>query len=202
MSRFEPFNLIIKGSDERIGNFYILPSPETEWFKDTLNDWLWYGMRYSLSIPFEFGIMAADEETEETFKDWKWLPEQWDGVSWPNRMYLSLINVNSPSFDAYERDEFYFTTRSDAMRFKKMLVDLLEEKNEWYFKEWNPDGVVNRIKEVISPEYINILIGRMNTLAENLGMSEEEIKEKIEVINYQNVIDSAKNIKINSIYRD
>jgi hypothetical protein len=206
MSRFEPFNLIIKGNGERIGNFYIMPSPEIDWFKDTLNDWLWDGMNYSLSIPFEFGIMMADEETEEKFEDWRWSTEQYDGVSWPNRMYLSSINVNSPSFEACDRDAFYFTTRSDAMRFKKMIVDLLEGSNDWYFKRWNPDGVVNRIKEVLSPEYINGLIGRTNyhnvTLAENLGMSEEEVKENIGKINYQNVIDSAKNIKINQIYRD
>ena len=206
MSRFEPFNLIVKGNDERIGKFYIMPSAEIDWFKDTLNDWLWDGMNYNLSIPFEFGIMAADDETEETFKDRNWSPEKWNGVSWPSRMYFSVINTNSPSFEAWDRDVFYFATRADAMRFKKMFVDLLEDKNDWYFKRWNPDGVVNRIKEVISPEYINGLIGRTNyhnvTLAENLGMSEEEVKENIGKINYQNVIDSAKNIKINQIYRD
>ncbi len=206
MSRFEPFNLILKGNGERIGKFHIMPSAEISWFTDTLNDWLWDGMNYSLSIPFEFGIIAADEETEETFKDWNWSPEKYDGVSWPSRMYFSAINTNSPSFDSWDRDVFYFATRADAMRFKKMLVDLLEDKNDWYFKRWNPDGVVNTIKEFLSPEYISGLISRMNynntTLAENLGMSEEEIKEKIEVINYQNVINSAKNIKINQIYRD
>jgi hypothetical protein len=207
MSRFEPFNLIVKGNDERIGKFYIMPSPEIDWFKDTLSDWLWDGMNYSLSIPFEFGIMMADKETEETFKDWNWSTEKYDGVSWPNRMYLSVINTNSPSFEGCDRDVFCFSTRVDAMRFKKMLVDLLEGNNDWYFKRWNPDGVVNRIKEVISPEYISeLIIPDMNynnaTLAENLGMSEEEVKEKIGVISYQNVINSAKNIRINQIYKD
>jgi hypothetical protein len=206
MSRFEPFNLIVSGSQEKVGRFYIMPSPEIDWFKDTLSDWLWDGMNYSLSIPFEFGIMMADKETEETFKDWNWSPEKYDGVSWPNRMYLSVINTNSPSFEGYDRDAFCFSTRVDAMRFKKMLVDLLEGNNDWYFKKWDPNGFVNRIKEVLSPEYINGLIGRMNynnaTLAENLGMSEEEVKENIGKISYQNVINSAKNIRINQIYKD
>jgi hypothetical protein len=33
LSRFEPFNLIIKGNEEKSGNFYILPNVEIEWFE-------------------------------------------------------------------------------------------------------------------------------------------------------------------------
>ena len=207
MSRFEPFNLIIKGSDERIGKFYILPSVETDWFSDMLWDWVGDGMEYSCSLPFEFGIMEADEETEETFKDFNWSQEQWTGVIYPNRMYLSVTNANSPAFDSYDRDIFHFTTRADAMRFKKMFVDLLEEKNDWYFKKWNPNGVVNRIKKYVSPEYVSELIEQIATRAEDRDKLEEaeqlrNLLPRAGQINYQNVIDSAKNIKINQIYRD
>jgi hypothetical protein len=207
MSRFEPFNLIIKGNGERSGKFYIIPSVELEWYRDLLWDWIGDGMEYSCSLPFEFGIMVADEETEETFKDWNWIPEQWDGVSYPNRMYLGTTKVFSPSFESWDRDIFQFSTRADAMRFKKMFVDLLEGKNDWYFRKWNPNGVVNRIKKVVSPEYVSGLIEELATREEAIDKLEEAEKyrnllSKVDEVNYQNVIDSAKNIKINQIYRD
>ena len=208
MSRFEPFNLIIKkGSEEKRGKFYIMPSVEIDWFKDMIYDWVGDGMEYGCSLPFEFGIMEADEETEETFKDFNWSQEQWTGVIYPNRMYLSVTNANSPAFDSYDRDIFHFTTRADAMRFKKMFVDLLEEKNDWYFKKWNPNGVVSRIKEVVSPEYVSNLIERIATLAEERDKLEEveqtrNLLKRVDEVNYQNVIDSAKNIRINNIYID
>jgi hypothetical protein len=207
MSRFEPFNLIIKGSDERIGKFYIMPNAETDWFSDLLWDWIDDDMGYSIQLPFEFGIMMADEETEEIFKNWNWSPEQYDGVSYPNRMYLSVTSTNSPAFDSFDRDIFHFATRADAMRFKKMLVDLLEGKNDWYFKKWNPDGVVNRIKKYVSPEYVSQLIEQIATRAEDRDKLEEaeqlrNLLPRAGEVNYQYVIDSAKNIKINEIYRD
>ena len=205
MSRFEPFNLII--NKEKTGKFYIMPIPEVDWFKDTLYDWVFDGMEHGCSLPFEFGIMAADEETEETFKDFDWSPDQYNGVSYPNRMYLSIKDVNSPDFDSYDKDLFHFTTRPDAMRFKKMFVDLLEEKNDWYFKKWNPNGVVSRIKEVVSPEYVSNLIEKIAAEAEVKDKLEEaeqlrNLLNRVSEISYQNVIDSAKNIRINNIYID
>lgn len=207
LSRFEPFNLIIKGNEEKSGNFYILPNAEIEWFKDMIYDWVDDKMSYICSLPFEFGIMMADEETEETFKDWNWIPEQWNGVSYPNRMYLGTTYVNSPAFDSWDRDMFYFTTRADAMRFKKMFVDLLEDKNDWYWRKWNPNGVVSRIKEVVSPEYVSNLIEKLAINAEERDKLEEaeqlrNLLPRVDEMNYQNVIDSAKNIRINQIYRD
>jgi len=207
MSRFEPFNLIIDGNQEKMGKFFIIPNVEIDWFKDMLYDWVDDKMGYTCSLPFEFGIMMADEETEETFEDWNWSPEQYDGVSYPNRMYLSTNSVNSPLFDSYDRDIFYFATRADAMRFKKLFVDLLEEKNDWYWRKWNPNGVVSRIKEVVSPEYVSNLIEKLATNAEERDKLEEaeqlrNLLPRVDEMNYQNVIDSAKNIKINQIYRD
>jgi hypothetical protein len=207
MSRFEPFNLIIKGNGERSGRFFILPNAEIDWFKDLLYDWIGDDMEYSCSLPLEFGIMMADEETEETFKGWNWIPEQWNGVSYPNRMYLGTTKVFSPSFESWDRDIFQFATRADAMRFKKMFVDLLEGKNDWYFKKWNPDGVVNRIKKYVSPEYVSELIEQIATRAEDRDKLEEaeqlrNLLQRAGEVNYQYVIDSAKNIKINQIYRD
>ena len=205
MSRFEPFNLII--NKEKAGRFYILPNAEIEWFKDLVYDWVDDKMSYICSLPVEFGIMMADEETEETFKDWNWSPEQWNGVSYPNRMYLGTTYANSPAFDSYDRDIFHFATRADAMRFKKMFVDLLEEKNDWYWKKWNPNGVVSRIKEVVSPEYVSNLIEKLAINAEDKDKLEEaeqlrNLLPRVDEVNYQNVIDSAKNIRINQIYID
>jgi hypothetical protein len=205
MSRFEPFNLII--NKEKAGRFYILPNAEIEWFKDLVYDWVDDKMSYICSLPVEFGIMMADEETEETFKDWNWSPEQWNGVSYPNRMYLGTTYANSPAFDSYDRDIFHFATRADAMRFKKMFVDLLEEKNDWYWKKWNPNGVVSRIKEVVSPEYVSNLIEKLAINAEDRDKLEEaeqlrNLLPRVDEVNYQNVIDSAKNIRINQIYID
>jgi hypothetical protein len=207
MSRFEPFNLIIGGSQQKRGKFYIMPTVETDWFSDMLWDWIDDKMSYIISLPFEFGIMAADEETEATFENWPWSPEQWNGVSYPNRMYLSITNTNSPGFDSYDNDIFYFATRADAMRFKKMFVDLLEEKNEWYFRKWYPNGFVDRIKKYVSPDYVSELIEKIASRAEEKDKLEESeqlrnLLPRAGELNYQNVIDSAKNIRINQIYKD
>jgi hypothetical protein len=88
-----------------------------------------------------------------------------------------------------------------------MLVEMLEGKNDWYFKKWNPNGVVSRIKEVVSSEYISNLIEKLATNAEERDKLEEaeqlrNLLPRVDEMNYQNVIDSAKNIKINQIYRD
>jgi hypothetical protein len=207
VSRFEPFNLIIGGSQQKRGKFYIIPSVEIDWFNDMLWDWIDDKMSYIISLPFEFGIMAADEETEATFENWPWSPEQWDGVSYPNRMYLSITNTNSPAFDSYDNDIFYFSTRADAVRFKKMFVDLLEEKNEWYFRKWYPNGFVDRIKKYVSPDYVSELIEKNASRAEEKDKLEEaeqlrNLLPRSGELNYQNVIDSAKNIRINKIYKD
>ena len=88
-----------------------------------------------------------------------------------------------------------------------MFVEMLEEKNDWYFKKWNPDGVVNRIKKYVSPEYVSQLIEQIATRAEDRDKLEEaeqlrNLLPRAGEVNYQYVIDSAKNIKINQIYRD
>ena len=88
-----------------------------------------------------------------------------------------------------------------------MFVDLLEEKNDWYFKKWNPNGVVSRIKEVVSPEYVSNLIEKNAVEAEVKDKLEEaerlrNLLNRVGKISYQNVIDSAKNIRINNIYID
>jgi hypothetical protein len=208
LGRFKPFNLIIKGDYEMIGNFYILPNTDIYVFKDILTDFIHDKMEYQLSVPFEFGIMAADKETKEKFKNWNWSPEQYSGISWPNRLWLSTTSINSPCFDPWDKDDFYFSTRVDAMRFKKMFVDLLEGKIDWYDKRWNKNkSPIDELKQILSPRNISLKIDYIVTKYEERDDMEEadkirELEKRIGEINYQNVINSAKNIKINSIYID
>jgi hypothetical protein len=148
------------------------------------------------------------KETKEKFKSWNWSPEQDSGISWPNRLWLSTSSINSPCFDPWDKDEFYFSTRADAMRFKKMFVDLLEGKIDWYDKRWNKNkSPIDELKQILSPRNISLKIDYIVTMYEERDDMEEadkirELEKRIGEINYQNVINSAKNIKINSIYID
>ena len=204
MARFEPFNIVVEGNDERSGRFFISASPDVSWLGDAIHDWIYDDMQYGLSLSIEFGIMPADEETEMEFKDFKWSPEQWEGISWPNRMYFGIDKPITPEFEAWDRDIFYFTTRADAMRFKTMMIEMLEGKIEWWNRNWYKEkNPIQGIKDTISDE---AMINRIEKIAgyQNNEADAERIRglDFTGKLNYQNIIDSAKNIRINSIYRD
>lgn len=129
------------------GKFYLQMCLEGDWFKDARVDWLGEGMDYSLGIAMEFAIIPADDETFQmletsTDEDIEYLRNNsmfGDYRYWTNRLWITLIDKDlEPAFIAgvggfEDRDkfQFIFNSRSDAMRFKKLLADTLEGKSSW-----------------------------------------------------------------------
>jgi hypothetical protein len=117
------------------GNFYLKPSFDFSWAQDQYNDNADENgnTEYSYYMPFEVGIMAADDDTKEHFRmiEKHLSDEVYEGVYWNQRLYYKIINEGAKeitptgdySWECRENDEIIFENRAEALRFKKMFVD-------------------------------------------------------------------------------
>lgn len=158
MISVDPFHLIfLRGSygnppNEKVlceGLFYIEPSFDWSWFQDMYADWENDNCSYTLSLPFEFGTMPADEETQQKFDAAPKSEDAYEGVHYGTRMWLNIINENERevsvsgkySWEGRDGDYFVFGSRQEAIRFKKCLADAVEGKTQWGKSEWAPEGI-------------------------------------------------------------
>lgn len=98
------------------GNFYLKPSFDEYWaydlYRDNVSD---DGvLEYSYYIPFEIGIMPADEETKEKFRSIEdsLSDEVYDGVCWMQRLNYKIINEGSK--EVTPTGEFYWEARENV----------------------------------------------------------------------------------------
>jgi len=119
---------------EMTGNFHLALYCDADMFYDRL--WDYIGGDDQLWLNFTVGIVAADEETAEWFnteergvKRWDFY---WDGQYTPNRPYAKLTN-EAGNFDPkpmgcenWESDRFVFEGRAEAMKFRKLMIDIFE----------------------------------------------------------------------------
>ncbi len=135
------------------GNFYIEPSFDDGWFSDSGYDYRSDGSQYGLFMYFEFGTTPADVETSNTFREIesKLSEEVYDGMVYGTRLGIEVIpeghaavTSNGRCFwEARDNDQFIFANRSEAMRFKKLLIEVLEGKIEWGKNKWNVNGIMS-----------------------------------------------------------
>jgi len=167
MTSIDPFHLIYlkssynsstKSHSEKFlcdGLFYIEPSFDWSWFSDMYVDWENDNFSYTLSLPFEFGTMPADEETQQKFDAAPFSEEAYEGVHYGTRMWLNIINQNERdvsvsgkySWEGRDSDEFVFATRQEAIRFKKCLADAVEGKTQWGKTGWAPEGIQSNFND-------------------------------------------------------
>jgi len=117
------WNSANKSRDHEImmtGNFYLKPSFDDSWAQDQYNDNINEdgACGYAYYMPFEVGIMAADEETKEKFRsiEENLSDEVYEGVYWNQRIYYKIINEGSKevtptgefSWECRENDEIVF----------------------------------------------------------------------------------------------
>ena len=161
MTSVDPFHLIFlkssynsstKSHNEKTlceGLFYIEPSFDWSWFQDMYGDWENDDCSYTLSLPFEFGTMPADTETQQKFDAANFSEEAYEGVHYGTRMWLNIINQNERdvsisgkySWEGRDSDYFVFGSRQEAIRFKKCLADAVEGKTQWGKTSWAPEGI-------------------------------------------------------------
>ena len=146
------------------GKFYLQMCLESDWFKDQLWDWLDEGMDWNMGIATEFAIIPADDETLKMIetsedKDIEYLRNNsmWgdDYRYWTNRLWITLAgNGGTPKsfaglggFEDRDGFSFYFNSRSEAMRFKNLLTDTLEGKNNW--SSWRERTIATQLKDTV-----------------------------------------------------
>ena len=189
------------------GNFYLKPSFDDYWAKDSYVDNINNDgtFQYTYYMPFEVGIMAADEETKEKFRmiEGQLSDEVYEGVYWLQRLYYKLINAGSNdiqptgefSWECRESDEIMFENRAEALRFKKMFVDAVHGRNTFGDSKWVPN-----MNEQLKKFFLGDWLQRYNRDTK----SYDKI-DRSDIFNeeaFQRFLDSTNKMSINQLYRN
>lgn len=181
------------------GNFYISLWLDDDWFTDMMREsWIAQGFQYSTALPFDFDVMAADEETQKKVDETG--VEQNDGMVYSNRLEMGYISrqpdndyiVDPKSFSFYDRDqssEFYFSTRADALKFKRLFVGAILGENDFGVNhDW--------VKHSTLKEHIKATLEKQDCVTDDgvLMVDPEE-----DLIKLQN---SAKLMSLNILYKE
>ncbi len=150
------YNSATKSHDHTLlceGNFYIEPSFDSDWFRDSVYDYESDSSQYGLFMFFEFGTTPADVETQSKWEsiESQLSEESYDGMYYGTRMGIQVIPEGNAAivsngkcyWESRDNDIFVFSNRSEAMRFKKLLIEALEGKIKWGKNQWNPDGIMS-----------------------------------------------------------
>lgn len=144
------------------GNFFIQPSFDSSWFQDMFSDWMGEGRGGSLGIYLEFSTIPADEETRNAFElNVSKLSQKPDNElleQWGTRMWLKIADENGDDvaqtpnifWESYDNDIFTFSKRGEAIRFKNLLADAIEGKNNWGFRQYQTNGIPGEWQRMIS----------------------------------------------------
>ena len=189
------------------GNFYLKPSFDDSWAHDQYNDNTQDDgtTEYAYHIPFEIGIMAADEETKEKFRmiEGQLSDEVYEGVYWLQRLYYKIINegvreitpTGEFSWECRESDEIMFENRSEALRFKKMFVDAVHGRNTFGNSKWNP-SMHEQLKKFFLGEWLQ-RYNRDTKSYDKIDRSDIFNEEA-----FKRFLDSTNKMSINQLYRN
>lgn len=123
---------------EMTGNFHI-----ALWFdEDVFHDRIWEYIKgeNGVWLNFTLGIVPADEETASWFctkeRGVAGYDFYWEGIYSPNRPFSKITN-DAGNFDPspirnenWESDRFVFEGRQEAMKFRKLMIDIFEGRAE------------------------------------------------------------------------
>ena len=183
------------------GNFYINLWFDDDWFTDMIREsWLAEGFQYSIALPFDFDVIAADEETQKKIDESG--VEQNNGMIYPSRLEMGYISsnpldkneliVNPKFFSFYDRDQnsdFQFSTRVDALKFKRLFVGAILGENDFAVNH-------NWVNYPTLKDHIKATLQRQNCVTDD-GVSLVNPEE--DLIKLQN---SAKLMSLNILYKE
>ncbi len=120
------------GPIQMTGNFHIAIFSDDDMFYDRLHDYISDNDMY---VNFTVGIVPADDETEEWFTSIDRGVGRWDfyydGQYTPLRPWSKITN-SAGNFDpqpirneTWESDRFVFEGRGEAMKFRKLFIDVM-----------------------------------------------------------------------------
>jgi len=189
------------------GNFYLKPSFDFSWAQDQYNENADEDgtTEYSYYMPFEVGLMAADDEAKELFRliEDKLSDEVYEGVYWTQRLYYKIINEGAReitptgefSWECRESDEIMFENRAEALRFKKMFVDAVHGRNTFGNSKWCPS-----MHEQLKKFFLGDWLQRYNRDTK----SYDKI-DRSEVFNeeaFKRFLDSTNRMSVNQLYKN
>lgn len=181
------------------GNFYIEPTFPYDWFQDMMYDS--ENEAWSLSLPIEIGVMPADGETKLEFEKCKLAGEIWEGQYWPTRVWIQLfeegrIIPEKPrcTYESIDCDIFFFSTRAEAIRFKKLLADALAGKNDWGKNKWNERGLISSFETFFKKD--------AEWRERRKASGDDVLDQYFTKDDLQRVSDSVKALSINDLYLD
>lgn len=189
------------------GNFYLKPSFDYDWARDQYNDNTQDDgtTEYSYYMPFEVGIMAADEETKEKFRviESQLSDEVYEGVYWLQRLYYKIINEGAReitptgefSWECRESDEIMFENRPEALRFKKMFVDAVHGRNTFGNSRWCP-SMHEQLKKFFLGDWLQKY---------NRDTKSYDKVDRSDVFNeeaFKRFLDSTNRMSINQLYKN
>ena len=144
LKEYGSFKLVLKTRNGSIeGNFYISTDVyDRDYFYQQYDDLL-EGHTNKLVLGLELGIIPADEETKDKFSNLKDIENvkemTYDGIYWCSSIGVVIMsegdNSINPSgeyfFDSRDINEFKFSNRREAHRFRTLLYNSFLGKNEY-----------------------------------------------------------------------
>ena len=206
-AKWDPATKTRKHDIMMTGNFYLKPSFDYDWARDQYNDNVQEDgtAEYSYHMPFEIGIMAADEETKEKFRtiESQLSDEVYEGVYWLQRLYYKIINEGAKeitptgdySWECRESDEIMFENRAEALRFKKMFVDAVHGRNTFGNSKWVP-SMNEQLKKFFLGDWLQ-RYNRDTRLYDKVDRSDIFNEEA-----FKRFLDSTNKMSINQLYRN
>ena len=189
------------------GNFYLKLSFDDSWARDSYVDNVDPDgvTEYNYNMPFEIGMMAADDETKEKFRviEDQLSDEVYEGVYYPQRLYYKLITEASREitpdgtfyWECRESDEIMFENRAEALRFKKAFVDAVHGRNNFGNSRWCPN-LHESLKRFFMGEWIQKY---------NRDTKSYDKVDRTEIFNeeaFKRFLDSTNRMSINQLYRN
>ena len=189
------------------GNFYLKLSFDDSWARDSYVDNVDPDgvTEYNYNMPFEIGMMAADDETKEKFRviEDQLSDEVYEGVYYPQRLYYKLITEASREitpdgtfyWECRESDEIMFENRAEALRFKKAFVDAVNGRNNFGNSRWCPN-LHESLKRFFMGEWIQKY---------NRDTKSYDKVDRTEIFNeesFKRFLDSTNRMSINQLYRN
>lgn len=215
------------------GKFYLKMCLEADWFSDMRIDWMYDGMQDVIGISMEFALIPSDIDTLDFFEnsgdpDIEYLVynHMYNSEIWSNRLWITLLGSDlepkgkiSSHFEDRDGYNFYFNSRKDAIRFKKLLYDTFSGKNNWSSSTRTNKTIAQTFKENIiltDKEWKDLLMNNylINAKYKNYDLDDPDFQEKLkdksetwpktpfteDICNKS--IESIKDMKLNGLYID
>jgi len=197
-SKLGTYKMTLSGAHGKFtGDFYIYFYWNNDNFDESYQDWKSFD-NSSLWLQFDLAVLPASEESKEFAQN---VLDKEIGLNNDGKCYLGSFGLNlsqggneyneetnketfvlKPNggfyFEEYHSISWYMADRANAQKFKKMLYDIFEGNIIWRETPALPGGVKEQI---------------LDFLCSDMGHSLEE---------FEQFIDSVKQISLNKIYKD